>query len=353
MDIKRGHLFAIIAALVAAPFVIAVVLAQVSTDTAPSRTVSVPDLELDPMSGRIAFVSDRDGDKEIYVMNADGSGLSQLTDNDYADGAPSWSPDGKRIAFASSRDKDYHSDDVYVMNADGSGVEQVTDGCTIQDPAWSPNGDRIAYVSMGHGDKYLTSPEGGDPERLTGDATYCAEFYWADFDGDGSIEAHIVNADGSEEILPEESWFSLYQWDGTEWFPTWSPDGGRIAFISGRDGDISYVDIYVIDVADDEIKRLAKTDGWDHDPDWSPDGGRIAFGLDGDIFVMNYDGTNMVQLMDDEYLNFTPAWSPDGGHIAFSSDRDGEVGIYVMNADGSGIERLADGHSPAWSPVLD
>ena len=76
-------------------------------------------------SGRIAFVSDRDGDNEIYVMDADGTGVVQLTENDSDDRDPVWSPDGSRIALASDRDNDVESDDIYVMNADGTGVIQL------------------------------------------------------------------------------------------------------------------------------------------------------------------------------------------------------------------------------------
>ena len=110
-----------------------------------------------PDGRRIAFNSDRNGDRDIYVMNADGSDVVQLTDNPGGDGDPAWSPDGRWIAFISQRDGDWDWDnwdwewDIYVMNADGSGVIQLTDNPGGDgDPAWSPDGRWIAFTSGGN-----------------------------------------------------------------------------------------------------------------------------------------------------------------------------------------------------------
>jgi Tol biopolymer transport system component len=94
-------------------------------------------------SGKIAFQSNRGGDEEIYVINADGSSLQQFTDNDWDDYDPAWSPDGSKIAFASYRDGDW---EIYIINADGSGLQQLTDN-DLHDwgPAWSPDGSKIAF----------------------------------------------------------------------------------------------------------------------------------------------------------------------------------------------------------------
>ena len=87
-------------------------------------------------SGKIAFTSDRDGDFEIYIMDPDGSGIQQLTDNDRWDMHPAWSPDGSKIAFFSDRDGD---NEIYVMNPDGSGIQKLTDNdWSDYSPAWSP-----------------------------------------------------------------------------------------------------------------------------------------------------------------------------------------------------------------------
>jgi Tol biopolymer transport system component len=94
-------------------------------------------------TGRIAFCTTRDGNAEIYIMNADGSGQTRLTKASGADSAPALSPDGKRIAFSSERDGG--ASEVYVMNADGSGQARVTKSTgRDDDPSWSPDGARIA-----------------------------------------------------------------------------------------------------------------------------------------------------------------------------------------------------------------
>ena len=121
----------------------------------------------------IAFMSTRDGDSEVFVMNTDGTQVRQLTDNDVSDGTPAWSPDGKHIAFMSTRDGDL---EVFVMNADGTEVRQLTDKDGLDaDPEWSPDGKHIAFVSDRYGewevfvmnadgtDAYSTGQEGFAP----------------------------------------------------------------------------------------------------------------------------------------------------------------------------------------------
>ena len=308
--------------------------------------------------GRIAFVSDRDGDEEIYVMNADGSGVVQLTDNESDDRDPAWSADGNRIAFASDRDNEVEIYDIYVMNADGSGVEQLTDGCSNGQLAWSPGGDRIAFVSRA--DVYVMNADGSGVEQLTGDPRdYCVEIFLSARDGEPAW--YVRKADGSVELFTD---YNLgYIGNGG---PAWSPDGGRIAFHSGRGGD--GIGVYVMNADGSGVERLADTDNvfsLDGDVAWAPDGGRIAFvsNRDGDgngfnfddqtIYVMDVGGTGVARLTDHEHMNSGASWSPDSSRIAFASHREGGNDVYVMNVDGSGVVRLADGHSPAWSPLLE
>ncbi|MDP6716585.1 MAG: hypothetical protein QF368_18440, partial [SAR202 cluster bacterium] len=142
---------------------------------------------------RIVFTSDRDGNKEIYTMNLDGSGVSRNTDHGAADGSPSLSPDGKRIAFVSNRDDDY---EIYVMSDDGSGQTRLTDSPSIDgSPSWSPDGSRIAFTSL----------------------------------RDGNWEIYVMNADGSDPL-------NLTDNPAVDLHPSWSPDGVSIAFSSDRDG---------------------------------------------------------------------------------------------------------------------
>jgi tetratricopeptide (TPR) repeat protein len=120
-----------------------------------------------PDGKKIAFVSNRDGNQEIYVMNADGSEQRRLTANDAQDLAPSWSPDGKKIAFVSERDGDR---EIYVMEADGSNATRLTTDPSVDfGPSWSPDGRQIVFHRrvLGHAQVFVMNADGGDATRLT------------------------------------------------------------------------------------------------------------------------------------------------------------------------------------------
>ncbi len=278
----------------------------------PTRTPIPPTATPDQGADRIAFASYRDGNSEIYVMNADGSDQTRLTSNAAADEFPTWLPDGNRIGFDSARDGNY---EVYVMNADGSGVSRLTyDPTRDWDAAWSPDGQRIAFTCGGQ----------------TANAEICI------MDSDGSHRVNLTN-----------------YWD-RDMEPAWSPDGRRIAFMSVRDG---YWSILVMNADGSGQTRLTEGEV-DLSPAWSSDGQRIAFTSRRSgwrqIYTMNADGSGLVRLTNHQAHDYSPTWSPDGRRIAFVSERDGNAEIYVMNADGSGQTRLTSNQTsddaPAWSP---
>jgi Tol biopolymer transport system component len=255
--------------------------------------------------GRIAFQSNRDGTTEIYVMNADGTGQTRLTNGGGWD--PSWSPDGQRIAFVVNRDG---FGNIYVMNADGTGQTRLTNTrANDVDPSWSPDGQRIAF----HSDR------GGD------------------------FDIFVMNADGTgQTILTTDP-----QHDRS---PTWSPDGQRIAFQSRR-GTGSW-DIYVMNPDGTGVSRLTNNPD-STSPAWSRDGQRIVFESNRngtgnlDIYVMNADGTGQTRLTNYTTHEEGPTWSPDGQRIAFSTHTsDQDINIYVINANGTGVSRLTT--DPAW-----
>ena len=118
------------------------------------------------LNTKIAFTSDRDGNSEIYVINADGTEQTRLTDDPRGDGSPSWSPDGRLIAFASNRDGDW---EVFVMNADGTDKQQLTDDLENNtEPVWSPDGRHIAFGSdrKGNVEVFVMDADGGNAVRL-------------------------------------------------------------------------------------------------------------------------------------------------------------------------------------------
>jgi TolB protein len=267
-------------------------------------------------NGLIAFESNRDSPifdpsrAEIYVMNADGSGQTRLTFSGAAD--PSWSPDGKKIVFASIRDGNA---EIYVMNADGSGQTRLTDRPAATDifPVWSPDGSMIAFAS------FDCCPAGANYD------------IWV-MNADGSGQTNITN-DPAEDVLP-----------------SWSPDGSKIAFRTNRDGDY---EIYTVHPDGSGLANVSNSpDSFEDEPDWSPDGSRIVFssnrdaiGYGPDVYVMNADGSAVTRLTS-THNDSMAAWSPDGSQIAFRSGRDLNDEIYVMNVDGSDPTRLTNNAPP-------
>jgi hypothetical protein len=258
---------------------------------------------------KIAFVSSRDrpdvegrqGNQEIYVMNADGSDQTRLTEDDAIDAAPAWSPDGRRIAFASSRGGGV---DIYLMNADGTDPTRLTNmmtrGLGARIPAWSPDGRKIAFATALQPDIY------------------------------------VINVDGT-------GLRSLTTSPATDDQPAWSPDGSKIAFQSNRDGNL---EIYVMNADGAQPVRLTFNQARDLSPDWSPDGRRIAFASDRDgdqeIYVMNADGSAPVRLTFNPGEDGRPGWSPDGGRIVFHRRVLGHLQVFTMNADGTEQTRLTE-----------
>lgn len=241
------------------------------------------------LNGKIAFYSNRDGDFDIYAMNADGSGVTQLTNNPADEYLPLWSPDGTRITFG----RCVAICDVVVINADGSGETVVTnDGFP---GAWSPDSRQIAFGRS-----------------------------------DGIF---VVNVDGS----------GLARVADPQFVTGWSPDGRQLLLGNNSDGDF---EIFALNLDGSGITQLTNNTANDGGGRWSPDGTRIAFtsdrdGGDLDIFVMSAHGDSVTQLtQNDVVTDGGPGWSPDGSQIAFDSDRDGDQEIFLMNADGSGVTQL-------------
>ena len=265
-------------------------------------------------NGKIAFTSERDGNPEIYVMNADGTGQTRLTNHSGTDDDASWSPDGSQIAFVSNRDGDGNLG-IYVMDAGGSGVVQLTDPQSpVFDhlPAWSNTGEMIAFAR--------------------------GQAIGSDWD------IYKMNADGSGQT-------DLSNNSVIDQGPGWSPDGTQIAFISSRDGN---TEVYVMNSEGSAMpppKRLTNNVASDSGRAWSPDGSKIAFASNRDgnyeIYVMDAvdllplpngdgNGDNLMRLTDNSFSDRQPHWQPLPG------DKDGDTlqdvfetntGVFVSATD--------------------
>jgi TolB protein len=286
-----------------------------------------------PPTARIAFVatgfSIPGGDFEIFVMNPDGTGITNISTSLGNDRDPAWSPDGRHIAFASERDGNF---EIYIMNADGSNQTRLTTSPEKDlDPAWSPDGKKIAFSTVNE---------------------------------DNSDDLNVINADGSGLIrLTDTPKIN-------ERYPDWSPDGQSLILSKFGGGNAG---IYTMNTDGSNVHLLLG--GPLHNPEWSPDGKYIVF--DGEpsdckfeVYIMKADGTGMVRITEHPEgcggSNSHPSWSPDGKQIVFWSDREfdselnqNEENIFVIDIDGSdetflthGVTKLNyGGFDPDWSRV--
>ncbi len=257
----------------------------------------------------VVFFTNRDGNDEIYLMDFQRGLDHNLTRHPAWDAAPARSPDGRRIAFTSLRDG---NQELYLMDADGGNLLRLTNNATRDIfPAWSPDSERIAFSS----------------------------------DRDGNWEIYVMNADGSNPLR-----LTTDPLEDTR--PAWSPDGQSLIFVSYRWRNWA---IYRLDVAcfdkpatcDSQLTRLTDARVRNLEPAFSPDGQYILSVSDRwvrnfEIFRMDTDGDNLIQLSDNPAWDANPIWTADGCCIIFDSTRDGKDNreLYIMNADGSNVRRL-------------
>ena len=316
-----------------------------------------------PDGEEILFSSNRDGNREIYVMNADGSQPRRLTHNESVDVEPDWSPDGTQILFSSNRDGNR---EIYVMNADGSQLRRLThNNVTDEDPEWSPDGTQMLFTSERDGpsplyiftmDTQTVIPIDPIVENY-GYALWPEEPSWSS-DGTQILftarsEIHLMNIDGTD--LRQLTYNDVY--DGQ---PVWSPDGTRFLF-TRNDGRKSEIYIKAMGpMADYPVNIVRLFSSIDFSLRWSPDGTRILFTStedgDSEIYVMNTDGRNIQQLTHNTERDYGGSWSPDGTKIIFNSEPVGSnlSEIYVMDTDGRNIQQLTHNTVPdyggSWSP---
>lgn len=267
-------------------------------------------------STELAFVSDRDGTKEIYVMDADGGRQRAVTANRSINNFPGWSPDGDSLVFTSYRHR--NQPNLFVTTRGRSSPQRLLRGL---DPdlsqyrgVFDPAGKRLAVVMSdgGPSEIYSVQPNSRKIRRITKNR---------------SVDVS----------------------------PAWSPNGERLAFVSDRTGSPQ---LYVMDSDGGKARRLTYNGTYNTAPAWSPDGKWIAYetrvGGQFDIWLIDPEGAVNVPLITHPRSDEAPAWAPNSRKLAFSSTRRGRADIYVVDVGGGVPRRLTGGvgnnTSPAWGP---
>jgi len=264
---------------------------------------------------RIVFIGKKDGKNTIHTCDFDGNALQSVVENEVITLFPSWSPNGRAIAYTSYAQG---NPDIVIRELETGVTRRISHEGINLTPTWVPGGGgKMAATLSVDGDEeiYLLTEAGKIDRRLT------------------------------------DSW-------GIDVSPTFSPDGSQMAYVSKRAGTPQ---IYIKDMAGGDVRRLTFEGSYNTEPDWSPEGDRIVYsamkGGRADICVIGTDGEGLAQLTRDTGSNESPAWSPDGTLIVFSSTRTGKARLYVMTASGTDqrpllMDMAGEQILPDWSPAM-
>ena len=250
-----------------------------------------------PDGTRIAFVSDRDGMTDLYVINADGKRETRLTHDPDQEGRASWSPDGKQIFFSLTAD---NVSRIYAIDAGGKHRRQIgsVQGRSVR---LSPDG------------KHAVVARGG----------------WTE------MQLLVTGLDGSNEHLINDG-------KSIAWGPQWSPDGSEIAY--GTRDDAKHMNVSVMRADGSHVRQvthLSAETGEAQMPAWSSDGRKLAIQVDNpaaktaNIWIVDLQSGEAKPIANGAHRDEVPSWFPDGKRIAFQSTRSGTMEVWVMNADGT------------------
>ncbi len=264
----------------------------------------------------IAFISNRSGSKEVFVMNADGTALRSATSNGSINSFPSWSANGQEIIYTSYRYR--NRPHLFMLTrgrkSPGRILRSLDSGAALYRGVFSPSGEHLALVMS--------------------------------LDGATEILSVGTNGGGMRRLTRNRA---------IDISPTWSPDGKRIAFVSDRAGSPQ---IYVMDRDGSDLRRLTFNGSYNTAPAWSPDGRWIAYesrvGSQFDIWLIDPNGGENFPLVTHPRSDEHPTWAPNSRKIAFTSTRRGLADIYQIDLNGENLRRITQGGgdntNPAWGP---
>ena len=320
-----------------------------------------------PNGELIAFSSERGG---IFTMGATGESMRRISDTGFT---PAWSPDGREIAVATEGPvhplaRSSRSSELWALDVSSGEKRRIPTGDAVQ-PAWSPNGRRIAYWGLrlgksGQRDIWTVASRGGAPPvsvmhdpfvdwspAWSPDGKYL--FFGSDRGGTMNLWRVAIDQDSGEPLSPPEAVTLPSVWSGQYAF---SGNGRQIAFLStDTRTDVSRV---AFDAASGKAtgspERVLRGSREIVSLAVSPDGASMTWtgrGAQEDIFIARTDGLGLRQLTDDAFRDRGPNWSPDGKRIGFYSNRTGRYEIWTIRSDGSELQQITGGDvSDFWFP---
>lgn len=310
-------------------------------------------------SDKIVFVSDRNGNDEIYVMNTDGASQKRLTSNVTMDYSPQLSRDGQKIAYVSEMGGVLQVD---IMDSDGGNVvKPPANSGNMRNPHWCPQSERVSFITDMEGqiDVYVMNSDGTDMLKVTDDnlvedlGNWSPNAEWVVYaisEGE-DMGVYMRNPRGVDVIQLTQT-----QDSG----PVWAPVGSLIAYFS----EITVIDnegkekvdteMRIVDMETMEVTSLVAQVHAESGISWSPDGKKLTYVADvngnKEVFVMEDDGSNQIQLTRNHLDDIFPVWSGDGNKIVFVSELHGNAEIIVMDADGKKQRRLTNNRAKDISP---